>query len=408
MKMLRVLVVVGLVGAVVAMAIPYASGKDAAEPIKIGVVVSLTGPEANFGQMIHNSNMMAFDDLGIKEIDGRPIEFVTEDDGSNPQQAKSAIEKLITMNKVDMVVGGYTSSCTAAMAGTAEDLGCPLVIDAGSADDITTKANKWVFSGPRVPASHYGDALWSLIDQVIKPKKVALFYENTDWGTSSSKALRAGFKKRGIDLVFDQPYESGAMTFIPMLTRIKSEKPDMVMAVSYLTDAIMLAKQMAQIHLDAPLYMGYAGGYTMPEFVDHAGKDVNYIASTTNWSPQAPWPGVKQYFEAYNQKYHRQPDYHGAQGYAAMQIAMDALKRAAKPITRETIREALTKTDLMTVMGKIQHHEWTDDMGHHYYNQGLPLTYVIQWQDLKQQVVWPLNAKTADLIFPAPPFADRK
>ncbi len=92
------------------------------------------------------------------------------------------------------------------------------------------------------------------------------------------------------------------MTFIPMLTRIKSEKPDMVMAVSYLTDAIMLAKQMAQIHLDVPLYMGYAGGYTMPEFVDHCGKDVNYIASTTNWSPQAPWPGVKEYFEAYKQK----------------------------------------------------------------------------------------------------------
>ena len=132
-------------------------------------------------------------------------------------------------------------------------------------------------------------------------------------------------------MVFDQPYEAGAMTFIPMLTRIKSEKPDMVMAVSYLTDAIMLAKQMAQIHLDVPLYMGYAGGYTMPEFVDHAGKDVNYIASTTNWSPQAPWPGVKQYFEAYNQKYHKPPDYHGAQGYAAMQIAMDALKRASSP-----------------------------------------------------------------------------
>ncbi len=407
MKMLRVLVVAGMVLAAILMAIPYAFGADA-EPIKIGVIVSLTGPEANFGQMIHNSNMMAFDDLGIKDIDGRPIQFVLEDDGSNPQTAKSAIEKLITMNKVDMVVGGYTSSCTAAMAGTAEDLGCPLVIDCGSADEITTKPNKWVFSGPRVPASHYGDALWTLIDQVIKPKKVALFYENTDWGTSSSKALRAGFQKRSINLVFDQPYESGAMTFIPMLTRIKSEKPDMVMAVSYLTDAIMIAKQMAQIHLDVPMYMGYAGGYTMPEFVDHCGKDVNYIASTTNWSPQAPWPGVKQYFEAYNQKYHKPPDYHGAQGYAAMQIAMDALKRATKPITRDSIREALTKTDLMTVMGKIQNHEWQDDLGHHYYNQGLPLTYVIQWQDLKQQVVWPLGAKTANLIFPVPPFEQRK
>ncbi len=64
---------------------------------------------------------------------------MVEDDESNPQKAKSAMEKLITMDKVDLVVGGYTSSCTAAMAGTAEDLDCPLVIDCGSADEITTK-----------------------------------------------------------------------------------------------------------------------------------------------------------------------------------------------------------------------------------------------------------------------------
>jgi branched-chain amino acid transport system substrate-binding protein len=378
------------------------------EPIKIGIVISLTGKHANFGTMIHNSNVMAFEDSGIKEIDGRPIQFIVEDDEGNPQVAKSAIEKVITMNKVDLVVGGYSSSCTAAMAGTAEDLGCPLVIDTGSADDITTKPNKWVFSGPRVPASHYGDALWSLIDQVIKPKKVALLYENTDWGTSSSKALRSGFEKRGIKLAFDQQYEAGAMTFKPMLMRIKTEKPDMVMAVSYLTDAIMLAKQIREIRLDVPLYMGYAGGYTMPEFEQHCKKDVNYIASTTNWSPQAPWPGVKKYFNAYVKRYKSQPDYHGAMGYAAIQIALDALTRAKKPINRESIREALTQTDLMTVMGKIKHAEWKDNLGHHYYNQGLPLTYVIQWQNEEQKVVWPLDAKTADFVFPVPSFEKRK
>jgi len=385
-------------------AVPYATGAD---PIKIGIIVSTTGSQANFGTMVYNSNMMAFEHEGIKEIDGRPIQFAVEDDESNPQKAKSAMEKLISMDKVDFVVGGYSSATTAAMAGTAEDLGCPLVIDCGSADETTTKPNKWVFSGPRVPASHYGDALWGLIDEVTKPKTVALFYENTDWGVSSAKALRSGFEKRGIKILFDQQYEAGAMTFKPMLTRIKAEKPEMVMAVSYLTDAIMLAKQMKEIRLDTPLFMGYAGGYTMPEFLDHCKKDVNYIASTTNWSPQAPWPGVKEYYEAYIKKYNAPPDYHGAQGYAAMQVAIDALKRAAKPLSRDSIKEALAKTDMMTVMGQIKHHEWQDNLGHHYYNQGLPLTYVIQWQNSKQEVVWPKDAKTADFIFPVPPYEKR-
>ena len=407
MERMRMSVVVATILLAILAAAPF-SPVQAADPIKIGLIVSLTGSQAKFGNMVYNSNLMAFEDAGIKEIDGRPIRFLTEDDQGNPQTSKSAMEKLITMDKVDMVVGGYSSAATAAMAGTAEDLGCPMVIDCGSADEITTKPVKWVFSGPRVPASHYGDALWGLLDEVIKPKTVALFYENTDWGTSSSKALRSGFVKRGIKIVFDQQYEAGAMSFKPMLSRIKAEKPDMVMAVSYLTDAIMLAKQMKEIRLNVPLYMGYACGYTMPEFLDHQGKNVNFIASTTNWSPQAPWPGVKQYYDAYLKKFKSPPDYHGAQGYAAMQVAVDALKRAAKPITRDSIREALSKTDTMTVMGQIKHHEWEDNLGHHYYNQGLPLTYVIQWQKQKQEVVWPPDAKTANLIFPVPPYEKRE
>ena len=179
------------------------------------------------------------------------------------------------------------------------------------------------------------------------------------------------------------------------------------MAVSYLTDAILIANQMAEIRLNVPIYMGYAGGYTMPEFVKHSGKNVNYICTTTNWSPFSPWPGSKKYYKAYLKKYNIKPDYHGAQGYAAMQVAIDALKRAKKPVTRDSIRAALSKTDLMTVMGIIKHGEWKDNLGHHYYNQGLPLTYVMQWQNKEQKVVWPLKAKTGKLVFPVPKYEDR-
>lgn len=380
---------------------------EAVDPIKIGINLSLTGPKARFGVMDLNSIMMAYEDIGIKEIDGRPIVFVVEDNRGDPPTAKSAEEKLIVVDNVDVILGGYTSATTAAMVGTAEDLKCPHIIVNGSADEITTKPNKWIFSGPRVPASHYGDALWSLVDQVIKPKRVALIYENTDWGTSSAKALRNGFKERNIEIVFDQNYESGAVTFKPMLQRIKNLKPDMIQAVSYLTDAVMLAKQLAEVRLDVPIYMGYAGGYTMPEFVEHAKEKANYIATTSNWSPSVPWPGVKEFYDKYLDKYKVRVDYHGAQGYAAMQIAIDALQRSEKPINRASIREALTKTKLMTVMGLIEHKEWEDKQGHHYYNQGLPLTYVMQWQDQKLETVWPLEAKTKDLIFPVPPFSER-
>jgi len=121
------------------------------EPIRIGINLPVTGPVAKFGVMDYNSIMMAFEDLGLKKMDGREIAFVVEDNRGDPPTAKSAEEKLISKDKVDLIIGGYTSAESIAMTGTAEDLGCPHIIVNGSADKITEKPNKWIFSGPRVP-----------------------------------------------------------------------------------------------------------------------------------------------------------------------------------------------------------------------------------------------------------------
>jgi len=391
-------------------------------PIKIGINLSLTGPKADFGTMDWESIQLAYRDFGVSAIGGRAISFIVEDNRGDPATAKSAEEKLATLDKVDLVIGGYSSACGVTQAAAANDLKVPHILVNASKDDITMAGYEWVFSGPRVPASHYADAMWSFVDEVLIPggvKKVALYYEMTDWGTSSAKALRASFEERGIELVYDQPYDSTATDFKPMLSMVKEAKPDMIMAVSYLTDAGLLARQAAELRVNVMAYMGQAGGYTMPEFVELAGEHANYIFTTANWSPLAAWKGTLAGVEWTNQKYYegylasslgREADYHGAQGYAAWQVALDALVRidaAGKPINRETIRDALKETKLMTVMGLIEHHEWTDEMGHHYYNQGLPLTYVMQWQNGKQEVIWPKDAASAAYIFPVPKYEER-
>jgi len=394
---------------------------SATGPIKIGINLSLTGPKADFGTMDWESVQLAYRDFGVSEVGGRAISFIVEDNRGDPATAKSAEEKLATLDKVDLVIGGYSSACGVTQAATANDLKVPHILVNASKDDITTAGYEWVFSGGRVPASHYADAMWSFVDEVLIPggvKKVALFYEMTDWGTSSATALRAGFEERGIELVVDTPYDSTATDFKPMLSKVKAANPDMIMAVSYLTDAGLIARQAAELRVNVLAYMGQAGGYTMPEFVELAGEHANYILTTANWSPLAAWKGTlagvewtnQKYYDGYLESFGREADYHGAQGYAAWQVALDALLRidaAGKEINRETIKEALGETKLMTAMGVIEHKEWTDDMEHHYYNQGLPLTYVMQWQNMKQEVVWPKDAASADYVFPVPKYEDR-
>lgn len=389
--------------------------------IKIGINFPLTGAKANFGTMDWLSIQMAYAKFGVEEVGGRPIRFVIEDNRGDPATGKSAFEKLAILDEVDVVLGGYTSSVGVTQAAAANDLKVPFLICNSSKDAITMEGWEWVFSGARVPASHYADAMWGFVDGVLIPggvSKVALFYEMSDWGTSSAEALRANFEDRGIELVYDEPYDSDAIDHKPMLAAVKAAKPDMIMAVSYLMDASLIARQAGELRLDVMCFMGQAGGYTMPEFVVNAGENANYVLTTANWSPLAAWEGElagvkwtnQEYYEGYLGSYGAEPDYHGAQGFAQWMICLDALLRidaAGETINRETIREALTETNLMTAMGLIEHKDWCDDMGHCYTNQGLPLTYVMQWQNLAQEVVWPVEAKSADYIFPVPKWEER-
>ena len=374
------------------------------DTVKVGVILPLTGSEAAFGTMEKNSMEMAYAELkaaGKTTAGGKEIELIFEDDQSKQDAAKAAAEKLINQDKVAMLSGGYTSANTNVIAGTAQSKGLPFLIVTGSADDITRQGWQWVFRGTAAPSSKYTGALWDMLDKVVKPKNVALIYENTDFGTSSAKGFRDACKAKGINLVFDQGYEKGAIDFKPMLANMKKTNPDLVFAVSYVMDASLIVKQMKELDLNANLFVGGAAGYTMPEFKENAGPASEYIASTTLWIPTVAWKGAADYFNKYKEKFGKEPDYHGAQAYATMFIIADALSRA-KDFTPEGIRKALKETDLMTIMGPIKFEDWEG-----YTNQSRPTTYVVQWQKGKLEVVWPQEAASAKLVFPVPKWTER-
>jgi len=375
------------------------------EAIKVGVILPITGSKAMFGTMEKNSFEMAYEELkaaGKTTIDGKEIELLFEDGQGLQDVSKSATEKLVNQDKVVMLSGGYSSACTNVIAGSAQALQTPFLIVTGSSDEITEQGWQYVFRGTAAPASKYTDAFWEMVDQVIKPQKVAIIYENTDFGSSSAKGFRTECEERGIEVVFDQSYESGAIDFKPMLANMRGAEPDMIFAVSYVMDAAMIVKQMKELNFNTKLFVGGGAGYTMPEFKNNAGEASEYIASTTLWIPNVAWPGAKEYFENYQEKYGAEPDYHGAQAYATMYVIADALNRAEE-LTREGVQKALKETDLQqTIMGPIKFEDWEG-----YTNQDKPTTYVVQWQNGELQVVWPEGVKSADYVYPVPKWEER-
>ncbi len=372
------------------------------KPIKIGIVLPMTGPKAMFGEMEKNSFLMAYGDLVEKTtIDGRKIELLFEDGQGRPDIARAAVEKLIHRNKVSMLSGGYSSACAFPIAGAAKSMRIPFVVTTGAADKITTQRWKYVFRGTAAPASKYTGALFDFYDKIQHPETAALMYENTDFGTSSAKGFRQICEKKGIKIVFDEAYEAGAVDFKPMLAKAKIANPDTTYCISYIMDAALIATQMKELDWYCPFFVGGAAGWTMPEFPKNAGVAAQYIASTTLWIPNVAWPGAKKYFDNYVKKYGKKPDYHGAQAYATMQIIADALNRA-KETSPEGIRKALLETELSTIMGPMKFENWSDEFGHKYTNQNKPTTYVVQWQSGKLEVVWPEAAKSANYVYPVP------
>jgi branched-chain amino acid transport system substrate-binding protein len=240
-----------------------------------------------------------------------------------------------------------------------------------------------------------------MLDQVIKPQTAAIVYESTDFGKSSATGFRAEAQKRGIKIVYDEPYEAGAIDFKPMLAKVKNANPDMVFAVSYLMDASMIVKQSKELDFNTKLLVGGGAGYTLPEFKENAGEASEYIASSTLWVPSVTWPGAKEFFDNYVKKFGKEPDYHGAQAYSTMHIIVDALNRAQE-ITNTGIQKALKETNLTTVMGPIKFEDWEG-----YTNQSKPYTYVVQWQKGKLEVIWPEAVKSAPHVYPVPNWGNR-
>jgi branched-chain amino acid transport system substrate-binding protein len=316
-----------------------------------------------------------------------------EDDTGRPEVGRSVAEKLITKDKVVMLGGGYSSSVTAGVAGVAQQNRIPFLINTGSADDITEKRFDYVFR-LNPPASEYSSGVEEFLAEVVKPKTVAILYENTKFGSSSSKAFAKSCEKLGIKVMLNQGYEHGGIDYKPILIRVKQMNPDIVYMVSYVMDAALLMRQSRELQLTPKLFIGGGAGFTLPEFKENAGVASEKVVSATLWHEVLPLPGAMDYFNKFKARYNKDTEYHGAEAYAAAYVIADVLKRA-KSFSREDIKQALVETDMMTVFGPVKFVSYGKKT-----NQNKLTTYVVQWQSGQLKLIWPTDLANAKYAYP--------
>lgn len=367
-----------------------------AENIKVGVILPLTGKLAKFGEIEQKSFRLAVKEINTTGgVNGTGIDLIIEDTTGKPDVGRSAIEKLILQDKVVVVGGGWSSSVTWAAATVARKRKVPFLVSTASADKITEQGWKYIFR-INPPVSEHPIALSSFLRKVARVKTAAILHENTYSGQFGAKRFVKLCEKLSIEVVMNEGYEAGATELDPLLLDVKAKAPDLVYMNSSPMDASMLMQQAKMLNLNPKIYVGNAGGFALPEFQKKAGGSLEYVYSPTLWSPSVPYPGAKDYYDKFVAKYDSPPGYHGAQAYAAMYVIADALKRA-EPLTPMGVRDALLKTEMMTVFGPIKFVSY----GKKTQQNSLP-TYIVQWINGKLEVVWPKEVATARYIYPVP------
>lgn len=368
-----------------------------AGPIRVGIVAPLSGSLARFGQA-HRQGY----EIALQEINaaggalGRPLELIFEDDGSTPAAAAKAIEKLATEDQVPMIVGSYSSSATLLAAGMAERHQVPLIIPTAAADEITKQGYRWIFR-IAAPSQIYTETILDFMEQVHSPERLAIVFENTGFGTSVTEAAERQAGERGINVVAYQAYQAGSADFKPLLEEVKAAAPDAVLFVSYLDDAVALMEQSRAVDFNPQMFAAAGAGFSLPDFVMLAGPAAEYTISVTQWTPDAQWPGVAQFTERFLEKYGYPPQYHSAEAYTALKVAVDALRRAGTTDRRQ-LRDALRTTDLLTIFGDIRF----DERGQNHHP--MLVTQVIDGQFV---TVYPPEVAARAPVYPAPPWDKR-
>jgi branched-chain amino acid transport system substrate-binding protein len=359
-----------------------AAGPEGA-PIKVGVVLPLTGAQQKFGEIEKNSFLMALEEINAAGgVNGRLLELLIEDDKSKIDIGRSAAEKLILKDQVVAMTGGYSSDVTFAMAAVAQHRKVPFLITTGAADEITELGAEYVFR-LNPPVSEYSRPLIEFLQEVVKPRGVVILYEKGLFGQSGSRDFAEQAFEMDWKILMNEGYQPGTEDFKPLLTKAMSAKPDVVYMIAYVKEAALLVQQAKQLNFKPKVFAGAAAGFTLPEFRKLAGDAAENVFSVTLWTPQVPYPGAREYYNNYMKRFGSETEYHGAEAYASLYVLADALKRA-KDLSPKGVRDALARTNLMTAFGPVKFTSYDKKTQ----QNSLP-TYLVQWQKGTLETVWP-------------------
>jgi branched-chain amino acid transport system substrate-binding protein len=328
-----------------------ATGANAQEAIKIGLIQPLTGSVAYNGTTDVNGSKLALDEINAKGgVLGKKVELVIEDGQCRPANSVNAAEKLIQRDKVVAISGAFCSSSTLAVMPVAANYKLPLITGVSSSAELTEKGNPWFFRATETDALLAKSFSKILYDQ-LKLRKIAYVGVNDDFGRGGVAEFEKQMTALGATTVMKEYFEHGTSDFYTLLTKLRSSGADAVFVAAETQDGSIFVKQKAELGLTTKVFG--VGSWATPDFIKLTGEASEGIYAAVPYASTMTTPKNKAFVTAYTDRYHEAPGKYSAAGYNAISILAEAINRAGSTDS-EKLRDALAKTDYEGPNGHFQ------------------------------------------------------
>lgn len=385
---------------------------------KVGVITSLSGSEAYGGNVTRRGYELWAETVnkkgGIKVGDkSYQVKLVFADDQSDPNAGADAAQRMITSEKVDFILGPYTSGVTIAVSPILEKYKVPMIT--GSAESPLIWKQKFKYTFGTIPAVDLtgSQPISTLAKEVgTPPASIAILGVNDPFSKATAEAFKAAAEKEGIKIVKFDIVPAGT-DFTPLISAIKSMNPDVLAVGGHEKEHMEIVKAAKSLgYMPKVFLMHY--GITTPDFIKNLGKDADFVMGATTWTPDlnykdAVFGSTKEYVEAAKIRYGTVPDYTEAACAATGQIFTAALAKisAMPPLSdeqREKLAKALEEVSLdSTLYGPIKF----ATSGDWYHNNTGLKALTIQLMNGDQVIVGPKDVKLKDPVYPVPPLTSR-
>jgi branched-chain amino acid transport system substrate-binding protein len=363
-----------------------------AEGVVIGVILPMSGSHASLGHMQKNSMLLAVEEINSTgAISGEPLQLDIRDSRGQIRTARTFIDHFVKDKQYAVVLGGFSSKVAVSLAEKCEQRRIPLVLMTGSEDAITLQEQRFVFRiAP--PRSRYLAAALDFAATGLDISRAALIMERSSYGDSMARTVRKAAREAKWELSGDWKFEIGSRNLESLYAEASKTEPDAIFMAAFPPDGSKIVRELRGILPDTVIFNLVPASTTAGSYAQ-CGEPCRYVLNPSLWQPGVFKSGVR-YKEKYLARFGSEPDYHGAQAYAAVLVAAQAIRRSgvAEP---EPVRDALESISVNTPYGKVSFRQFDG-----FVNQYDPLNYLVQWSGTGFEVVWPERYRTASPVLP--------